>query len=150
MGQLCSRVDSSSSFSVAVIDEPFGAYIRRACPGLQRPFRAAWFAQTGFLQSALAGIYHKLPDEYLPFDREVLALPDGGEVAIDWMRTSRPSTVVMFLPKHRRRWEYHHPPHGSHLSQIFQHRVRDGHIPKHRRTSPQKSKAPWFGILFDR
>jgi len=83
-----------------VYNESFSEYISRVCKGLRKKYKPAPWLKTGFMQTVLAGYYHYLPKEYFPLYRQVLSLPNGGNVGIDWMGSLRtkPTSIIMFLP----------------------------------------------------
>lgn len=84
----------------AACTSSFGEYIRSAAPTLQKPFRGVRWLPTGFLQTAASGSVHKLPKELLPFNRQMISVPSGGEMSIDWFGEPKPnpSAVVVVLP----------------------------------------------------
>ncbi|KAJ3130790.1 hypothetical protein HK100_007480 [Physocladia obscura] len=68
-----------------VIKTPLLALIRRKCPALIKgTFRPTAWLKGGHIQTIWAAILQKIPDSRVKYDREILDLPDGGIVAIDW------------------------------------------------------------------
>jgi len=62
------------------------------CPSLSAVYWPTWYAPTALLQFALLGLKEIRARimERNPYMREVLSLPDGGKVALDWVKDVRP------------------------------------------------------------
>ncbi|KAJ3348248.1 hypothetical protein HDU83_001435 [Entophlyctis luteolus] len=75
----------SATANPRVEKTPLADLVRRACPRIARGvFTPTFWLPSGHLQTLWAAVLQKLPDLRADYDREVLDLPDGGIVAIDW------------------------------------------------------------------
>ncbi|KAJ3064862.1 hypothetical protein HDU98_011770 [Podochytrium sp. JEL0797] len=69
--------------------------IKQQCPSLTKAFMPTWFLMNGHLQTIYAGMAARVSGREFSYDRELLNLPDGGLVAIDW---TSPDSVTKETP----------------------------------------------------
>ncbi|KAJ3262715.1 hypothetical protein HDU77_000231 [Chytriomyces hyalinus] len=79
------------------------ALVKSQCPSLKRPFYPTPLLFNGHMQTFWAAAISKMPDLRADYDREMLDLPDGGLVAIDWaprFHTELPSNSPIIIMLH--------------------------------------------------
>ncbi|KAJ3031227.1 UNVERIFIED_CONTAM: hypothetical protein HDU68_005833 [Siphonaria sp. JEL0065] len=77
------------------------SYLRGKCPSLfsrKARFRPTPLLFNGHLQTAAAGIISKLPYRKPKYNRELLDMPDGGVVAVDWAFPKAVSPTSLSYP----------------------------------------------------
>ncbi|KAI9219058.1 Alpha/Beta hydrolase protein [Blastocladiella britannica] len=84
-----SDLDSARPPSVWTLRE----YLDVMCPALKTPFRPTWYLPIGHLQTFYASIQEN--DHLVDYYRDMIATPDGGQIAVDW---AKPMGDAVFTP----------------------------------------------------
>lgn len=76
--------------------------IVKQCTAL-RKYKPSWFLCSGHFQTMYSAIMNRYPEPDIAYEREIVAMEDGGEVSLDWAhpkdteRCYEVPTVVNFL-----------------------------------------------------
>lgn len=85
---------------VAVADGPFAQFLRDHVPTLSTKFWPTFWCVESRAQTILGSIIRASILPAVTYEREILQLDDGGEVALDWMHgdCAPDSPIIVILP----------------------------------------------------